>query len=200
MSARIGLGLLLAIWLGGCAWWRPPLSTVDQKELAWLKRLDHWQLKGRVGVRGEKGNWHGNLRWTYQEGQDRLVISGPFGQGGVIIQVYPDWIRIEQADGQTRVSDQPEELLEEVLGVAVPLTALRYWVRGLPAPGQSEIESGPDGRMRRLLQGGWQVEYHEYRAVGPYALPARLSLSGPRGMHLKLIVDRWEVGVEPMRA
>lgn len=200
MSFRLGLGLLLGVWLGGCAWWRPPLPALGQKELDFLQRLDHWQLQGRVGVRGERGNWHGSLRWIYRDGQDRLIVSGPFGQGRVVIQARADWIRIEQANGKVRVSDRPESLLEEVLGMAVPVKALRYWIRGLPAPGRGELEFGPDGRLRRLQQRKWQVEYQEYRAVGPYALPVKLELTGPRGVYLKLIVDRWEVGLEPERA
>lgn len=200
MSFRFGLGLVLAIWLGGCAWWRPPLPAVGQNELAWLDRLDRWQLQGRLGVRGNKESWHGGVDWTYRDERDRLVVSGPFGQGGLVIQVQADWIRIEQADGQTRVSDRPEGLLEEMLGVAVPLKALRFWIRGLPAPGQAEIEYGPDGRIRRLLQRGWQVEYLEYRSVGPGALPVKLTLTGPRGVRLKLVVDRWEVGIGSERA
>ncbi len=191
---------MLAIWLGGCAWWRPPLSVVGQQELAWLQQLDRWQLQGRVGVRGDQGNWHGSLRWVYRDDWDRLVVSGPFGQGGVVVQVQANWIRIEQADGRTRVSDRPEGLLEEVLGVAIPLKALRYWIRGLPAPGPAEIEYAPDGRLQRLIQQGWQVEYLEYQAVGRGTLPVKLILVGPRGVRLKLIVDRWEIGVESEQA
>lgn len=186
---------MLAIWLGGCAWWRPPLPAVGPKELAWLQQLDRWQLQGRVGVRGDQGNWHGSLRWIAQDKQDRLIVSGPFGQGGIVIQVQANWIRIEQADGRTRISDRPDRLLEEVLGVAVPLTALRYWIRGLPAPGPAEIAYASDGRLQRLLQRGWQVEYLEYQTVGLGALPVKLILMGPRGVRLKLIVDHWGIGI-----
>ncbi|GAB6068770.1 lipoprotein insertase outer membrane protein LolB [Methylothermus subterraneus] len=200
MSVRLGFGLLLAIWLGGCAGWRPPVSARGQEELAWLESLPYWQLQGRVGVRAEQGSWHGSLDWIYRDGQDRLVIFGPLGQGKVVIQARADWVRIEKTNGQVQVSDRPQSLLKEALGVAVPLQALHYWIRGLSAPGEGEVEFGPDGRIIRLRQQGWQVEYHEYRSVGSYALPVKLSLTGPRGVHLKLIVDRWEVDVEPKRA
>ncbi len=194
------LGWMLVIGLAGCAGWRPPLSALGQQELAWLKQLDQFELQGRVGVRGNKGSWHGSLRWTYRDNRDRVVVSGPFGQGGVVIQVQENWIQIEQADGQIRVSDQPDQLLEEILGVAVPLQALRYWIRGLPAPGQAQTEYAPDGRLQRLIQAGWQVEYLEYQRVGQGALPAKLVLAGPRQVRLKLVIDRWETTLESEQA
>ncbi len=192
-ALRFGVWLLALSLLGGCAWWRPsPLPKLNREELAWLERLDRWHLQGRIGVRGERGSWHGGLRWTYEEGQDRLVITGPLGQGAVVIQVRSDWIEIAQANGQTQVSDRPEELLKEALGVAVPLKALRYWIRGLPAPGRGEVEFSPDGRVLRLRQGKWQVEYREYRVLKAHVLPVKLELIGP-GVSVKLLVDLWEV-------
>lgn len=200
MSLRFGLGLLLSLWLGGCAWWRSPPPAIDQGELAWLERIDRWQLQARLGVRGERESWHGGIDWVFHNGQDRLVLSGPFGQGGVVIQIDAGQIRIERAGGETQVSDRPEELLEAMLGVAVPVIAMHFWIRGLPAPGHKRIEYGSDGRIRRLLQQGWEVEYLEYRALGPYALPVKLILTGPRGVRLKLVVDQWRVGEESDRA
>ncbi|MBN2700746.1 MAG: outer membrane lipoprotein LolB [Methylothermaceae bacterium] len=197
MSFRARLGLLLLIGLAGCsAWQQPPLPVADQVELAWLRGLDHWRLHGRIGVRGEEDNWHGGVRWDYRKGHDRLVVSGPFGQGGAVIEVWPNWIRIEGADGRIQVSSRPEQLLEQVLGVAVPLPLLHYWVRGLPASGAAEVEYDAGGRLRRLRQKGWEIEYLEYRAVGDGVLPVKLVLSGPMGVRLKLIVDRWEIEVD----
>ena len=193
-SLHFGVWLLALGLLGGCAWWRPPspLPRLDREELAWLERLDRWHVQGRIGVRGERGNWHGGLHWTYEDGQDRLVITGPLGQRAVVIQVRSGWIEIAQANGQTQVSDRPEKLLKEVLGVAVPLKALRYWIRGLPAPGGGEVEFSPDGRVLRLRQGKWQVEYRQYRSLKTHVLPVKLELIGP-GVSVKLLVDLWEV-------
>jgi len=191
------LPLALAAGLWGCAGPRASLPVVGAEERAWLVQLHNlgWQLRGRVGVSGGRDRWHGSLSWEHFRQGDWLTIAGPFGQGGVRIRVREGWIRIYYADGRIRESFQPEKLLGQILGIPVPWEALGYWVLGLPAPGKSKAEYDSLGRLRRLDQHGWQIEYLRYTVVESGALPAKLVLSGPDGVRLKLIVDRWETVV-----
>jgi len=189
------LVLVLLLGLPGCAF-KKPVVPLQPPEKAWLARVAErgWRLQGRIGVRSGEGNWHGGLRWFRRNGRDSLTISGPFGQGGVKIEVQGGWIRIRYHDGRVRESRQPQALLEEALGVRVPLRALHYWVLGMPAPGVPVTRRRYDslGRLRYLNQSGWQIEYREYTATPPGALPRKIVLTGPAGVVLKLIVDRWE--------
>jgi outer membrane biogenesis lipoprotein LolB len=48
------------------------------------------------------------------------------------------------------------------LGVRLPVNGLRYWVRGLPEPGSTPGQTDADGRLTRLEQNGWVIEYPAY--------------------------------------
>ena len=191
--------LLLPLVLAGCAGWRPPPPTVSETERHWRAALVErpWRLQGRIGVRGGRDSWHGHLRWEHGRDFERLVLSGPFGQGGAVIEARPGWIRLRYPDGKTLESTTPDRLLRQVLGVAVPLAALRYWVLGLSAPGPVSAERDVAGRLRRLRQDGWEVEYQAYGVVGAGALPTKLRLRGPGGIRLTLLIDEW--GLESER-
>ncbi|BCX88787.1 outer membrane lipoprotein LolB [Methylomarinovum tepidoasis] len=193
--SRIPL-LLLLLALAGCAAWRkPPLPAAGEAERRWRSGLIErpWQLQGRIGVSGGRDSWHGHLRWEHGQGLDRLVLSGPFGQGGVVVEVGSGWIRLRYPDGRILESAEPDRLLRQVLGVVVPLAALRYWVLGLTAPGPAAVEHDLAGRLQRLRQQGWEVGYLAYGAVAAGALPTKLQLLGPDGVRVKLLIDRWEI-------
>ncbi len=193
----VPLMLVLSLGLSGCAL-KKPMTPLAPPERAWLARLAErgWRLQGRVGVRSGAENWHGGLRWVHRGDGDSLTVSGPFGQGGVKIELRNGWIRIRHHDGRVRESRQPQALLEEVLGIRVPLGVLRYWVLGMPAPEAPVSGRRYDalGRLRYLEQSGWRIEYREYVVVPPGALPRKIVLTGAAGVVLKLIVDRWETG------
>jgi len=185
--------------LSGCALFRPPLPEASLGEKDWVATVQKngWQLSGRIGIQGGHESWHGGLQWRYRPGYDVLKISGPFGQGGAVVEVRQGWIRLRRHDGQVQESRRPEELLRQILGVAVPLDKLHFWVLGIPAPGPAQYQYGPGQRLRLLTQSGWQIEYRRYQSVDSGVLPERLVLNGPDGVRVKLIIDRWEIGFEP---
>ncbi len=74
-----------------------------------------------------------------------------------------------------------DELLFQSTGLALPVTPLRYWVRGKPAPGAfSRTESG-------FVQSGWTVEYLGFEQ----GLPTRMRIERPE-VRLILVVRGWE--------
>ncbi len=194
---------LLFAGLDGCALFKPSVvPEVSQNEERWLAAIQRkgWALRGRIGVQGSDDSWHGSLRWRYRPGHDALKISGPLGQGGVVVEVWPDRIRLTRHDGQVQESNHPEVLLRRLLGVAVPLGKLHFWVLGMPAPGPARLQYGPGRRLSVLSQAGWRIEYPRYRRVDSGVLPAKLIMNGPGGVRVKLIIDRWETGVESRSA
>ena len=69
----------------------------------------------------------------------------------------------------------PGEVAWDLTGLWLPVSALEYWSRGLVwpgAPAQSEENDG--GRLSRLTQLGWDLEFDRYETVGRVALPHRI--------------------------
>ena len=80
------------------------------------------------------------------------------------------------------------------LGWEIPLTSLGYWVRALPDPTmQAEQFFEPSGRLGRLQQDGWDINYNRYQAVDGVAWPAKLRLQRD-DIAVRLVIDQWQPG------
>jgi outer membrane lipoprotein LolB len=85
-------------------------------------------------------------------------------------------------------------LLAQVTGWQLPVTGLRYWIRGLPEPvaGQAQETRDEAGRLNRLEQSGWTIEYQKYQLVGDILLPAKLQLIHA-DISVRIVIDQWEL-------
>lgn len=178
----------LVIWLAGCAEMRP---VPESQRAASPSDIKVWKLEGRIAVKTANDGWTANLIWEHDPLQDRLRISGPFSQGLLSIVVQDDLIHVNEGNGVEQTSRDPDALLRERLGFAVPLRSLRYWVTGVPAPEAEHVQVPNEaGGARRFSQQGWNLAYEKFFQVGAYQLPQKASING-HDVRLKLIADDW---------
>lgn len=183
--------MCLVLLLGGCSLFREPAVTPGGALSP--NSLKAWRLEGRIGVKTPAEGWTANLFWEHDGRQDRLRISGPFSQGMVSIIVQDDLIHINEGNGVEQTSRDPDTLLRERLGFAVPLRSLRYWVTGVPAPDADYVEEqDAAGAVRRFRQQGWTLAYEKFTRVGTMLLPQKASING-HDVRLKLIADDWSL-------
>ena len=194
-GALIGALLLL---LTGCA--TPPHEPLpDSREAAWeahwerVLAVTDWELQGRVAVRTEHDGGRVGMNWTQQGESYELVLNGPFGSGEVTLTGDGGGaVLVGPGDEQGYYHPDAAVLLEAYTGYALPVKALAYWVRGIPAPGRGrEWALNDHGRLEQLRQGPWTVTYEQYREVDGAHLPVRLSAEGP-GMRLRLAIHGWQ--------
>ncbi len=157
-----------------------------------MQALNAWQLVGRLGVTTEREGWQATLDWRQTEDRYAIRIIGPFGQGTVELTGSGDFVVLRDSEGQSVVSDDPESLLFGQLGVKVPVEALRYWVLGLPAPGPGTPVLDAYGRLARLAQGGWTIEFLDYAPEGQVELPGRIFVRNDAA-RVRLVISRWEL-------
>lgn len=183
----------LIVALPGCAVFKPSPEIFQDAEIRrQLAALETWRMDGRVGVRSAEESWHAGLIWNHDRDVDRLYISGPFGQGALNIKVSEHFIRVASADGSVEESEDPERLLESMIGIAVPVSALRYWVLGLIYPfAEAQPEYDRQGRLVKLNQLGWVAEYQDYETNQRWSLPRKLSVVN-ESARLKLVIDDWQ--------
>ncbi len=184
--------------LGGCAViHKPPEQQAGVADsAAWqahkqaVGQLDRWALQGRVAS-GKLLGWTGNLNWR-QRGQHFAVrLAGPLGAGG--LRANGTLKRVQVRTPKRRFTTRhPDAMAKRTLGFAFPLSALRYWARGLPAPGDyKNISVSTDGKLQSLRQNGWHVAYMDYTTVNDTVkLPKRVVLENGDN-RLRLVVDRW---------
>ena len=183
--------LALAALLAGCvpAPVRGPdaalLATQAAHEAA-LAAEPSWRLEGRLAVRAGSEGGSGRLEWQQQAGEFRIRLSAPVTGKGWELAGGADGARLDGLDGGPLAGDDPERLLAAATGWEIPLADLAWWVRGGRAPGPAELEFGPDGRLARLQQQGWTVEYREWNGDRPRRVFARRGEASVR-----LVVDAW---------
>lgn len=189
--------LIPVLLLGGCATAPRPIPAVDpgqswQRHSEALKSLHDWRLTGRMAIQTEDEGWHASLDWHQEGDAYDIHLSGPLGGGSVRLTGNEQWVELQKDDGQRVSAADPEWLLYRQLGWRVPVSALRYWVLGLPAPGQAEWELDPYGHLSLLRQGGWEIRFLDYRREQRLELPGRVFMSNQRAQ-VRLVVGRWEL-------
>ncbi|MDX1696732.1 MAG: lipoprotein insertase outer membrane protein LolB [Thiohalobacterales bacterium] len=187
--------LLLGLLLAGCAT-RPVLDTVTS-----IDSLPHaadlprnWQLSGRISLTQGETGWHAGVDWIEQAENFRLRVSGPLGQGGFMLSGSPDGVLLQDSAQQVFTAPDTDSLLAEVTGWRLPVAGMRYWVRGVPDPGTAFDASIDDtGRLARLLQDGWTIDYTRYHPVADGRWPARLGLVRD-DVTVRMVIDQWQFG------
>ncbi len=141
--------------------------------------------------------FNASMDWRQQRDETKLKLSGPLGAGGLQVDYSPLQLRVTSR-GDTLVNAEAEQMLARELGFLPPFDALRYWIRGLPAPGTEAAVETLDaaGVLQQLEQQGWMIQFERHVAVntaaGTVQLPARLTATRD-GLRLRLVVDRWRL-------
>jgi len=191
--ARGGLKWLLcaalAAALPGCALFAPAPPEIAYTKTAnqALYRLEPWSLEGRVALSGARDSWTADLAWAHRQDDEHIKLSGPLGQGAVLIHLAGNVVTVDQGGGKVESSGDPEGFINQQLGMFVPVTSLRYWVLGLPEPDLDFEDVG--GGFR---QAGWTVAFQSMQPVGTLHLPRKMSVANDR-VKLKLIIDQWNL-------
>lgn len=188
--------LLLALLLGACSQTpsRPQPDTAPalnwQLRQQQLVQLSHWQLSGRLAVQSDHEAWYMSLEWQQRDTKYSLNIIAPLGQGAM--QLHGDAVQVELLtdEGESLTSSDPELLLYQQFGWKVPVKALRYWVLGLPAPGENLQSLDEYGRLSQLQQAGWEIEFIDYQPQLGIELPRKVFIRNHQAS-VKLVISSW---------
>ena len=174
---------------------RPPIPPGWGQAKRQRQAIRSWELRGRLGIQTAETGGSFDLNWRQSGDEYSIRLLAPMGRGVVQIAGDSHLATVRQADGKTRTIDDPGALFESVLGVPLPLSALRDWVRGLPAQALSldKRHWNDRGLLDTIDQDGWHVELSNY--LGAPALPhkIRLTRSDDDELDVRLALRRWLV-------
>jgi len=182
------------------------LPSGGDPEQAWqarqqaLSSLQAWNLTGRISIQAEQEGWHAGLLWTQRTTDYDIKLSSPLGQDIVQLHGGPGGVVLRSSDGEQRAADA-ETLLYQRLGWRIPLSGLRFWALGLPdanAPAVNPQNRELDalGRLTRLRQSGWDIDFRRYTSVGNFDLPDKIFLSNRQTgtpLEVRLVVEAWQI-------
>ena len=164
-----------------------------------LLRQPAWSLQGRIAVSNGRNGGSGRIDWLQQGQHYDISLSAPVTRQSWRLVGDAGAARLEGLEGGTREGPDAAKLLRDATGWDIPVAALADWVRGARARGAGTASAtyGLDGRLLRLDQGGWSIDYHwplPGSAIAVQALqtlPVRLDAR--RGeASVRLIVDQWD--------
>lgn len=194
--------LLAALLLNACALLPEqavPLQNVAQSAL-WqrhreaLGALEAWRIKGRIALANERQSGTLSLYWRQRGPDYELRLIAPLGQGTYRLEGAPGAVSLWGPEGLYLSAPTARQLMARGLGWDVDLGGLKYWARGLPAPGLAyhDLRLDQKGRLRGLRQAGLELRIDGYTEALGLSLPRKLSLRHD-ALRLKLVIRAWEM-------
>jgi len=181
---------LLAAALAGCAVTPPMVPLPVPADVA---RFQDWTASGRMALAVDGGGGSGSFTWQQNGVFTTLSIRGPFGAGGLRVVADDQSMQVTDGSGRTVDTDQAREALRVQLGADLPWTHLRYWMLGVPSPGEpAQVADARAAPMRVIEQSGWRIGYDTFRPVPGSALPERFTATHGT-VRLKVVIDDWTV-------
>ncbi len=192
-AVLVALGLL-----AGCRTAPPAVIVGPGADAPWpeqraaLEKLERYSLNRREAVAANAQGLSPSLRYQQLPRSSNLALDGPLGIGGLRVVLEGEELEIATSRGEKLDGDAARAELERRLGVALPLGELRWWLLGIPAPGDATVnQDGGTGEIPDFIQAGWRVSINSRAAGLGFSLPQRLTAER-EGARLKLLVERWQ--------
>jgi len=159
---------------------------------AQLAAFKPWRAFGSLVIDSEKeGVVNASFAWDVDVDGFVIKLFGPLG-----LQRYQ---LSEGVDGAVLVTGSEkitgysaEYMLQQVMGVQVPLKRMQSWAVGLPTEADA-VERDRRGRlskMTHLSDSEWQIEFQRYRKFEELDLPRSIVVIG-EGVEIRLSIKKW---------
>lgn len=177
-------------------------SVAQQEPAGWVaekqtrQQIVNWEIRGRLGLQTERTGGSMDLIWK-QSGDDFTIrLIAPLGAGSYLIQGGKDFADIRFPDGKKQTLEDIDDVFSSTLGVDLPASAIKDWVRGLPAAAMpvDGTDWNQHGLINRLQQSGWNVEMTKYsgtKILLPHAI--YVSRDDDSELDIRLILRQWLV-------
>ena len=187
---------LIMLLLAGCSGLdqREPASTSWQTHSEHLTLLQQWTANGKMAVRTANASESASLIWQQDNQNTYVQLSGPLGIGATTIHSDGQKLEIHQGDEHRTIDISNPDAIVLNTGWDLPLQALSYWLKGVPAPASKvqRLELDPQTELLiSLWQDDWEVNYQRYEQFQGFTLPTRLQIQ--RGeTRAKIIISDWQ--------
>lgn len=197
----LGIGGL--VLLSGCALLQPAPESrlptpvgkpaeLNQLHLEQLAQIGQFFLQARIGIQSADKGSSGSTRWRHDAQGNDISMLSPIGSTVAKIITDASGVTLTTNDGKILHADDAETLTEQHLGWRLPLAGLPDWALGRPAKRLiEEMHWDNIGRVTKLKQDGWEIEYPEYMEAAGYRLPKKINLHS-KTLTLKFVIERWD--------
>ena len=165
-------------------------------ELQKRQQIKSWEIRGRLGLQTENNGGTLDLIWKQSVDDFSIRLMAPLGAGSHLIQGDKAFAEIRYPDGHKEIVNNVDDIFVSILEVNLPTTAIKDWIRGLPA-GELSVEQiswNDQGLLNRIKQSGWNVEMAKYTGSNillPHAI--YLSRDDDSELDIRLLLRQWLV-------
>ncbi len=193
-SLAISLALLL---LTSCAAVKEQVATEPagwSAEQQLRQQIKCWEIRGRLGVQTENAGGTLDIIWKQAEQDFSIRLIAPLGTGNYHVQGNSDGAEIRFPDGRIETVNNIDRVFSSILKVDLPVSAVKDWIRGLPARSLSveNISWNDQGLLNTAKQSGWNVEMKKYtgkKILLPHVI--YLSRDDNDELDVRLVLRRW---------
>lgn len=195
----VWLLVVLLATLAGC-------QSIPQKpaggtgQQPYLQKIPRWEAEGKIAIRKGEERESASFKWSQQQENYVIHLFGPFGQGATWLRRTSRSVTLENAKTGVRRATTAEALMQDVMGWQVPVSNLRFWLRGLPAakPAPTELRRDGTGLLTGLQQQGWQVDYSKYENFSGWWLPTKV-VARRDDLLITAVIKSWQLPTAPSR-
>ncbi len=150
-----------------------------------------FSLRGKIGVQADGKGFSGQIAWQHQPDSDLITLYSPLGSQVARIEKSNGKVTLTDAKGNMLTEDNLQTLTEKTLGWSLPLEGLTDWTLGRPSAQAIQLQSrDPYGRLTKLKQDDWDIDYQAYINHQNSVLPQRLNLRRVEA-NVKLVIETW---------
>ncbi len=191
---------LASLVLAACTTTKPTGPATRPTSPQWraheqaVQQLSTYQTRGSFAYLSDQKKVYARFFWQqFSPERYRLLLTNPLGSTEMDLNVQKNVVQLTDNQGKRYVSDNPEEMIRKLTGMAIPLNNLRQWMLGLPGEA-NDFALDDQYRLSKLTyqQGGqtWKVDYQGYSNEVQPTLPNRLELQQGE-QRIKLKMDNW---------
>lgn len=126
----------------------------------------------------------GRFTWTERAERSEIALYSPLGETIAEIETGP--VRsVMRTAGSVEEAPTPEALAARALGVDLPVSGLRAWLRGRTRDGAVRAPAAFD-------EDGWHVSYPQMQDDGVLPRIVKLERMLPERIEVRLVVDHWD--------
>lgn len=156
-----------------------------------LTERPYWRVDGRMAMQTDEDTWSAFVAWVQVGKLYEIGFFGPLGGHRLRVEGGDDYIILTMSGGRKFTGRSAQRLIEHETGWVMPVDKLRYWVRGMSAPGDNGQEFFNDqGYLQKLQQSGWVIRYQGYQLLDDIPMPRKVRLENKQ-LKIKFSIHDW---------
>ncbi|MDY4280334.1 MAG: lipoprotein insertase outer membrane protein LolB [[Pasteurella] mairii] len=198
--------LIPALFLAGCqtldiADNRPTnVAHIEKTDAQWqqhlqqLKQINSYTSAGQLGYISSKERFSARFNWQYRNTQSyTLLLSSTITSSTLTFDMHPYGLTISDNKGNQRSAADAKLLLQEIIGMDIPLEHFSTWLKGQPNE-QADYNVGSNHLLASFSYpvdgANWTADYLNYQPVGNHMMPRDILLKNS-DQTLKIRIDHW---------